>query len=258
MHWLSIEFHFYFPLFVENVQYTHVPDFQIPMHFLHFLLLGLTISSSAQLASQPADDPSTAVPEIASSNNAEIEFDAKDDGVVDAIFGSDRPEALFISQKGDSKSCSSNGNNQRPPKRRLRAREWCRNNQYELAPSNPPAIDIKPPASVLPEGEPKDESAADGNLNQPSAKPDIMGRPRPSKPLELPPIPGRTPSFRELDPDPCKEERTYAVCSPLEPTTTWFPLSLIWAPGSLEYCRLCTSFSSSPLRPFFFLSELSL
>lgn len=227
------------------------------MHSLHFLLLGLTISCSAQLAGQPADDPSTADPEIASSNNAEIEFDAKDDGIVDAIFGSDRLEALFTSQNDDRKSCSSNGNNQRPPKGRLRAREWCRNNQYELAPNHLPAIDIKPPASVLQEGEPKEGSAAGGNLNQPSSKPDIMGRPRTSKPPELPPIPGRTPSFREMDPDPCKEERAYAVCSPLEPTTTWFPLSLIWATGSLEYCRLCTSFSSYPFRPFFF-GELSL
>lgn len=217
------------------------------MHFPLFLLLGFTISSIAQLVDQPAEDPSAAVLQIASASDAESGLDSTDDGDGDAIVGSDSPEALIMSQADKNQFCSSNGNNQRLSKRRLRAREWCRNNQDELSPNDPPATDIKPPASTLQEGEPTEGSAAAGNGNQPSAEPDWIGRPRTSKPPELPPIPRRTPSFQEKDPDPCNEERTYAVCSPLEPTTPWFPLSLIWTTGSLEYCRLCMSISSSPL-----------
>lgn len=232
------------------------------MHFSLFLLLGLPISCSAQLAdlaAQPREDPSAALPQISSTNNAEIGFDAKDDGVGGSDFWSDRPEALIMSQTGDNQLCFSNGDNDQPPKRRLRSREWCRNNQYELDPNDPPATDIKPPASAPQEGEPREGSTAGGNLNQPSAEQDRIGRPRTRKPPELPLIPGRTPSFGHNDPDPCKQERSYAVCSPLEATTTWFPLSLIWATVSLEYCRLCTLFSSSPFYPllFFGFGELS-
>lgn len=222
-------------------EYTHVPDFDMPMHSSVFLLLGFTIYSSAQLVDLPAEDPSTAVLQIASTNNAEVVFDSTDDGVGSSDFPSGSPEALLMSQTDDTQLCFSNGNNQRPPKRRLRARQSCRYNQDEIAPNDPPATDNKPPASALQEGEPKEGSAAGGNLNQPSAEQDWIGKPRTSKTPELPPIPGRTPSFQKNDPDPCNGERSYAVCSPLEPTTTWFPLSLIWATGSLEYCRLCTS-----------------
>lgn len=223
------------------------------MHFSLFLLLGFTISGSAQLVDLPAEDPSTAVPQVASTNNAETGFDSTDDGVGGSGFRSDSPETLIMSQTSNSQLCFSNGNNQRPPKRRLRARDWCHKDQYELAPINPPATDIKPPASSLLEGEPKEGSAAGGNPSQPGAEQDRIGKPRTSKPPELPPIPGRTPSSQEKDPDPCSAEKTYAVCSPLEPTTPWFPLSLIWATGSLEYCRLCTSISSSLFRLFFFV-----
>lgn len=222
------------------------------MHFSHFLLLGFTISGSAQLVDLPAEDPSTAVPQIASTDNAEIGFDSADDGIGGSDFRSDNsPEALIMSQTDNNQLCFSNGNSQRPPKRRLRARDWCRKDQYDLAPINPPATDIKPPASSIQDGEPKEGSAAGGNPSQPGAQQDRIARPRISKPPELPYIPGRTPYSQEKDPDPCNGEKTYAVCSPLEPTTTWFPLSLIWATGSLEYCRLCTSFSSS----FFFLGS---
>lgn len=207
------------------------------MHFSFFLLLGFTISGSAQLVDLPAEDPSTPVPQIASTNNAEIWFDSTDDGFGSSVFRSDSPEALIMSQTDNNQLCLSNGNNQRPPKRRLRARDWC---------------PIKPPASSLQEGEPKKGSAADGNPSKPGAEQDRIGKPRTSKPPELPPIPGRTPSSQEKDPDPCSGEKTYAVCSPLEPTTPWFPLSIIWAAGSLEYCRLCMSFSSSHIPSLLF------
>lgn len=205
--------------------HTYLIFFDIPMHFSFFLLLGFTISGSAQLVDLPAEDPSTAVPQIASTNNAEIWFDSTDNGFGSSDFRSDSPEALIMSQTDSNQLCLSNGNNQRPPKRRLRARDWC---------------PIKPPASSLQEGEPKKGSAADGNPSKPGAEQDRIGKPRTSKPPELPPIPGRTPSSQEKDPDPCSGEKTYAVCSPLVPTTPWFPLSIIWATGSLEYCRLCT------------------
>lgn len=219
------------------------------MHFSLFLLLGFTISASAQLVDLPAEDPSTA-----STNNAEIGFDSTGDGVGGYDFRSDSLEApLIMSQKDDNQLCSSNGNNQRPPKRRLRARDWCRKDQYELGPETPPATDIKPPPSSFQDGEPKKGSAGGGNSGQAGAGQDRrIGKSRTRKPLELPPIPGRTPSFQEEAHDPCSEERTYAVCSPLEPTTYWFPLSLIWATGSLEYCRLCTSFLSFLFRGFSF------
>lgn len=232
---------------------TYIPDFDIPMHFSLFILLGFTISGSAQLVDLPAEDPLTAVPQIASTNNAEIGFDSTDDGVGGSDLPSDSPEALIMSQTDKSQLCLLNGNNQRPPKRRLRARDWCRKDQYDLPPNNPPATDIKPPASTLQEGEPKEGSAAGGNPSQQGAEQDRIGKPRTSKPPELPPISGPTPSSQENDHDPCSTEKTYAVCSPLEPTTPWFPLSLIWATGSLEYCRLCTSFQSS-LFPLFFFS----
>lgn len=206
------------------------------MHFPLFLLLGFTLSGSAQLVDLPAKDPS-----IASTNNAEIGFDSTGDGVGGYDFRSDSPEALIMSQKDDNQPCSSNGNNQRPQKGRLRARDWCLKDQYELAPENPPSTDIKPPPSPFLDGEPKEGSAAGGNPTQAGAEQYRTGKPRTSKPPELPTIPGRTPSSQEKDDDPCTGEKTYAVCSPLEPTTPWFPLSLIWATGSLEYCRLCTS-----------------
>lgn len=212
------------------------------MHLSLFLLLGFIISSSAQLVDLPAQNPSTAVLQIASTNNAEIGFDSTDDGIGSSDFRSDSSKALIMSQTDDNQLCPFNGNNQRPPKRRLQAREWCRNNHYEFTPNDPPATDIKPPASALQEGQPREGSAAGSNPNQPSAEQDSIWKPRTRKPPELPPIPGRTPSFQEKDPDPCNGEKTYAVCSPLEPTVPWFPLSLIWDTGSLEYCRLCTSF----------------
>lgn len=212
------------------------------MHSSFFLLLGLTVSCSAQpadLTAQLEGSPSPAV-SIASTNNAGIEFATNDDGVGATDFGSDSPEALIISQTGDNPNCFfDNGNDQTPPKRRLRARESCRNNQYETSPDNSPATDPESPPTTIQDGESKEGGAATSNLNQPSAEQNIIGKPRTTKPPELPLIPGRS---RERDPDPCKDERTYAVCSPLEPTRVWFPLSLVWNPGSLEYCRLCTFF----------------
>lgn len=217
---------------------------------LFFLLLGFTISASAQSVDLPAEDPSTA-----STDNAEIGFDSTADGVEVSDFRNDRPEApLIMSQKDDNQLCSSNGNNQRPPKRRLRARDWCRKDQYELGPENRPATDIMPPpSSSFQDGEPKEGSAGGGNSGQAGAGQDRrIGKPGTRNPLELPPIPGRTPPFQEEAHDPCSGERTYAVCSPLQPTTYWFPLSLIWATGSLEYCRLCTSFLSFLFSGIFF------
>ena len=236
--------------FLLFIEYTHVPGFDMPMHFSLVLFLGFTIYSFAQLVDLPAEDPSTAVLQIASTNNAEVGYDSPDDGVGGSDFRSDSPEALIVSQTDDDQLCFSSGNNQRPPRRRLRARQRCRNRQYEIAPNDPPATDNTPPASALQEGEPKEGGAAGGNLSQPSAEQDRIGKPRTSKPPELPPIPGRTPSFQGKDPDPCNGEKSYAVCSPLQPTTPWFPLSLIWAAGSLEYCRLCTSPILS-IPPFF-------
>lgn len=214
------------------------------MHSSLFLVFGLTVSCSAQFADltiQSEEDPSTSTvaPQITSTNNAEIAFDTTNDGAMAADSGTDSPEALIISQTDDKQRCFFNNDNQMPPQRRLRLRQSCRNNQYVPSPGNPPATDTEPPATTLQEGEPQEGSGADGYPNRPSGEQNRIGTPRTSKPPELPSIPGRTP---ERDPDPCKEERTYAVCSPLEPTTVWFPLSLVWSAGSLEYCRLCTFF----------------
>lgn len=272
------------------------------MYFSHFLLLGFTISISAQLVDLPTEkDPqSTAIipPQIVSTNNknAEIGFDsleaeADDDGIIvgggASDFRSDSPEdeeeeaVIILSQtndddnnqhcllpknNGDADSDSDN-NNRRPPqtqKRRLRPRgDRCRNQ------INPPPSSSS--SSFQEGGEPKDGSAAGSggsNHNNPSqeagaaADQDRMtGNPsRTNKRPSLPPLPARTPSSssQETDSDPCSNngERTYAVCSPLEPTTPWiFPLSLVWSTGSLEYCRLCTFhsfFSSFLFRNYYF------
>lgn len=221
------------------------------MHSSLFLLLGLTISCSAQFPDLTAEVAEDTVPQITSPNNAETGVDKIDDGVGTVDSGSDSPDALTDSQTDNNQLCFLNNNNQTPSKRRLRVREWCRNNEYNLSPKNPPETDTKPPATTPQEGEPNEGSAADGNLNNPSSEQNRIGRPRTSKPLELPPIPGRTPSSLDRDPDPCKEERTFAVCSPLEPTKNWFPISLIWGTGLLEYCRLCTFLLSSSFQgPF--------
>lgn len=217
------------------------------MHSSFLLFLGLSVCCSAQLADLTApleDNPSTAL-SITPTDNARIEIaTTDDDGVGAADFGSNSPEALIISQTDDNQLCFfNNGNNKTPSKRRLRAREWCRNNQNELSPNSPPVTDPDSPATTYQEGESEEGSAPSSNLGGPSAEQNRMGKPRTKKPPELPSIPGRT-SYKERDPDPCKGERTYAVCSPLEPTTVWFPLSLVWNPGSLEYCRLCTLFFS--------------
>lgn len=203
------------------------------MHSSLFLLLGLTISCSAQfpdLTAPLVEDPSTAVPQIIPPNNAETGVDRIGEGVGTVDSGSDSAEALTNSQTDDSQLCFINNKNQTPSKKRLRAREWCRNNEYDLSPKNPPATDTKPPATTQ-EGEPKDGSPADGNLNQPSGEQNTIERPGTGEPL---------------DPYPCKKERTFAVCSPLQPTMTGFPLSVIWGTGLLEYCRLCT-FLLSPI-----------
>lgn len=192
------------------------------------------MSCSAQfpdLTAQVVEDPSTAVPQITSPNNAETGVDTIGDGVGTIDSGSDSAETLTNSQTDDSQLCIFNNKNQTPSKKRLRAREWCRNNEYDLSPKNPPATDTKPPATTLQEGDPKEGSPADGNLNQPSGEQNRIERPGAAKPL---------------DPDPCKEERPFAVCSPQEPTMTWFPLSIIQGTGLLEYCRRCT-FLSSPI-----------
>lgn len=173
-------------------------------HVFLFLLLGLTVSCSAQLAdltAQLAEDPSAATPQIGSTNNAEIAFGINSDSGLGAgapNSGSDSPEAFTMSQTDDNQRC------------------LLRN--------------------------PKEGSDTSGNLNRPNAewnKPGTRGGP------ELPYIPGKT---KERDSDPCKDERTFPVCSPLELTKTWFPLSLLWTTGSLEYCRLCTFLSPIHLR----------
>lgn len=210
------------------------------MHSSFFLLLELTTSCSALAgrSAQLAEDPSTAVPQIITlPKNAESGFDRRgDDGVGTIDSGSDSREVLTLSQTDDNKQCFLNNKNQMPSKRRLRAREWCRNNEY--SPKNPPATNTKLPATTPKEGEPKEGSADDGILNQPSGEQNRS------------PLPGPVPSSGKGDPNPCKEQRTFAVCSPFQPTKTWFPLSLIRGNGLLEYCRSCTFL----LSPIFHLS----
>ena len=238
------------------------------MHSSLFLLVGLTVSCSAQLAdltAQLGESPSPTVPEIAMTNTAEVGLDATDGKADAADSGSDSPEALISSQTDDNQLCFFNNKIRNPARRLLRAREWCRNDYDSISHKNSPATDTKSPATTIQEGARREGSAASGNLNGPSAERIRIGTPRTSKFPELPPIPGRKHSSQERGPDPCKEERTYAVCSALEPTIFWFPFSLIWKSGSLEYCRLCTffcpphsKFSYCELRQRFFQNFISL